>query len=240
MKILGVRVDNYNLDETLNLVKGYLTDNRQHLIATVNPEMVVLAQKDLTFREVLNATDLNLPDGFGVILASWFLGDKLKERITGVDFVWQICALAEKLDKSVYLLGGQVKVGEAAAAKISKNFPRLKIFSGGNDCQPTDPAIIQDLSAKKPHIILAAFGHGRQEKWLAENLPRLPFVDIGLGVGGAFDFIAGKIKRAPKFLRQLGLEWLWRLILQPWRWQRILTATGRFSWLVVKARFLNN
>jgi N-acetylglucosaminyldiphosphoundecaprenol N-acetyl-beta-D-mannosaminyltransferase len=199
-----------------------------------------LAQKDEEYKMGLNQADLAIPDGTGLILASWFLGNKLKQRITGVDFVWQLCGLAEKLDKSIYFLGGQNGAGQAAAEVLTKKFPRLKTFYGGDNLSPADFKIITDIKEKNPQILLVAFGHGQQEKWIINNLKQLSSVDVAMGVGGTFDFIGGKVKRAPLFLRRIGLEWLWRLILQPWRWQRILTATVKFSWLVVKEKTTNN
>jgi len=240
MQILGVRLDNVKVNEALERVRGFLFDNQQHLVASVNPEMLVLAQKDLEFRQVLNKSDLNIADGTGVVFASYFLGAPLPQRIPGVDFVWQLCELAEKEDKKIFLLGGGNGVAAVAVSEITKRFPNLKIASGGDNLKFDDPTLIILVNNFAPQILLVAFGHGRQEKWLAKNLAQLPSVDVGMGVGGTFDFMAGRVRRAPKFFRVLGLEWSWRLITQPWRLKRIFTATAHFCYLVVKSRIKNN
>lgn len=239
MQILGVRLDAVKVNEALERVRGFLFDNRQHLIASINPEMLVLANRDTEFKEILNKSDLNFADGTGVVFASYFLGVGLPQRIPGVDFVWRLCELAEKEDKKIFLLGGQNGVVAAAVGEIKKRFPNLKIFCGGDNLKSDDPTIITLVNNFAPQILLVAFGHGRQEKWLAKNLAQLPSVDVGMGVGGTFDFIAGRVRRSPKFFRALGLEWLWRLIKQPWRFKRIFTATAYFCYSVIKSRIKN-
>ena len=236
MNILDVKINSLTWPKALEQTKLFLNDNQQHIIATINPEMVVSAQKDPEFKEVLNQADLSLPDGFGVILASWFLGNKLKSRITGVDFSWKLAELAENSGYSICLVGGEKNSGPKAVKVLKKKFPRLTVFTSGNNLKLNDPIIIKEINEFKPNILLVAFGFGRQEKWIANNLDKLPSADIAIGVGGTFDFISGRVRRAPKLMRRLGLEWLWRLVYQPWRWKRILTATCKFSYLVVKWR----
>lgn len=234
INILNVKISNLTWQQVLERVKGFFNDNQQHLVTTPNPEMIVLAQTDEEFKKVLNQADLAIPDGIGLIFASWFLGNKLQQRITGVDFVWKIAELAEQANKSIYLLGGLEGVNQSVAVAIAEKFPKLKIYVGGDNARPADSELIKKINEIKPNILLVAFGFGRQEKWIAKNLAKTPSVDLAVGIGGALDFISGRVKRAPKIMRQLGLEWLWRFARQPWRWRRILTATCKFSWLVLK------
>ncbi|MBI5621667.1 WecB/TagA/CpsF family glycosyltransferase [Candidatus Falkowbacteria bacterium] len=237
--ILGLHINQISWPETFDVVKNFLTDGRQHTLVTLNPEMVVLARHDPEYKTILNQADITIPDGIGLIFASWFLGKgKLRQRLPGVDLSWKIAELAAASGQTLYLLGGQNGVGQRAAAEMQRHFPRLMVYSGGDNLHSDDPQIITDIQNKQPTILLVAFGQRAQEFWIAKNISRLPSVRIALGVGGTFDFISGQVKRAPRAFRSLGLEWFWRLLMQPWRIGRIINATCRFSYLVVQSRLL--
>jgi len=236
VNILGVQIDNLNKAGVLGKVEEFLSDGRQHYIVTPNPEIVVAAEKDKEFLEILNKADLAVPDGFGLILASRYLRRPLSERITGVDLMLEICKMAEQKNYSVFLVSakeGLAKPEEVAEA-LAKKIPRLKISGDILARKETEENLIQKINLEKPKILFVALGAGRQEKLIVKNLDKMPSVKIAMGVGGAFDFIAGKIKRAPSWMRKIGFEWLWRLFMQPWRLKRILTATIKFSWKVIK------
>jgi len=237
--ILGVKIDKKNFNKILAEVRGFLADNRQHYIVTPNPEFVVAAQKDDEFKWILNAADIAIPDGVGLLFASWFFGRPIWRRITGVDFTWHLCQLAEETDQKIYLLGGLSGVAEKTKAKILKQFPKLKIVGadwGGEFRQLAEntPRIIDDINQKQPDILLVAFGPVIQEKWIAKNLAKMPSVNVAMGVGGTFDYIAGAEKYAPRIIRRLGLEWLYRLFTQPRRARRIFNAFVVFVYLVIK------
>lgn len=241
INILGVQIDNFTKTDVLEKVEHFLLDGRQHYIVTPNPEMVVAARKDKEFLEILNKADLAVPDGFGIILASHFLRRPFLERIRGVDLMLDICRLAEQKSCSVYLLGGEEGIARAAAEELQKRFLHLKIAgaeSGGkmeiSDLRFKILDLIKKIDNAKPDILFVALGAGKQEKFIADNLDKMPSIKIAMGVGGAFDFISGKIKRAPGWMRKIGLEWLWRFFLEPWRWKRILNATMKFSWEIIK------
>jgi N-acetylglucosaminyldiphosphoundecaprenol N-acetyl-beta-D-mannosaminyltransferase len=223
MNILGVRVDEYTKEEALLKVLAFLRDGKQHTIFTPNPEMLVDAQNDEQFRNILNSGSLNICDGVGIELVS---GGKLK-RISGVDFMQDICRLAAKEEKRVYVLGSlDDTVLQKTKTFLEKQFPGLQIC--GMD--PGD-GTVEHIRAAVPDILFVAFGHPKQEKWIHENLAKLPSVKISMGVGGACDMLAGKTPRAPRFLRAIGLEWLWRLLIEPRRIRRIWKATGAFLFL---------
>ncbi len=247
MNILGVRVDNLNTQEILKKISDFLDSNNSHKIFTPNPEMLVDAQKDKYFREVLNSGDLNVCDGFGLSLVS-----RIK-RFPGVDLMLVICQIAESKNKSIYLLGsGNQEVVDDTKKFLQKKFPELKIVGScpGNEIntglennrkllvydKEKNDDLIHDIIMSAPDILFVAFGHSKQEKWIDENLRDLPSVKIAMGVGGSFDFISGKIKRAPKFLRYIGLEWLYRLVKEPWRIKRICKATVKFPILFIKSK----
>jgi len=238
MQILGVRIDEFTRQQTLQRVSEFLNSTKSHTIFTPNPEMLVDAQKDEYFKRVLNESDLNVCDGFGLSLVSGV------ERYPGVDLMQDICALAEKEGKSIYLLGsGSDEIVKKTATKLNKKYSNLKIV--GHNKGPKielrvtsyellvtneekNDEILHDIIMTAPDILFVAFGHGKQEKWINENLPHLPSVRVAMGVGGAFDFISGHIKRAPRLIRKIGLEWLYRLIQEPRRIGRIFKATVLF------------
>ncbi|MBI4992867.1 MAG: WecB/TagA/CpsF family glycosyltransferase [Candidatus Magasanikbacteria bacterium] len=255
MDILGVRVDEVDGTRALEKVASFLDSQKQNKIFTPNPEMLVDARNDEYFREVLNSGDLNICDGFGLWLAAKLslrgsrdpspplgTGSAIQSpavRISGVDFMLDICGLAKEKDKGVSLLGsGDESVIKNAAEALKRKFSGLKIcgFNNGIKIEKLvnhkieydktgNEDLLYDIIMQAPDILFVGFGHGKQEKWIYENLAQLPSVKVAIGVGGAFDFLAGKSKRAPKFMRWLGLEWLWRLSLEPWRIKRIFKAT---------------
>jgi len=269
--VLGVRIDTFTKAETLKKVSGFFVAE-QHMIFTPNPEMLVKAEGDSYFKEVLNKGDLNLCDGVGLWAAMKvhsleFLVHSKIERIPGTDFMLDICRLAAENGKSIYLLGsGNERVVQKTAERLREKFPGLKIAGGDKGPEiheniqyltpQQDPArdgaisSIQDsklqinnqdneltlskINATKPDILFVAFGMGKQEKWIVENLGKLPSVKIAMGVGGAFDYISGKVKRAPLLMRRLGLEWVYRLSKQPQRAGRIFNATLKFCWLMIR------
>ncbi len=254
--VMGVKIDSLSIAEAVAKTREFLYNGKLNLIFTPNPEMLVDAQNDEYFKRVLNSGDLNLSDGFGVSLVS---GGKIK-RVTGVDFVYKLCELAEKENKSVFLLGsGSREVLKKASENLKVKYPNLRIagFHQGPkidflrveddvkivpEHEQNDQAI-HEIIMTAPDILFVAFGHNKQEKWISENVKNLPGVKIVMGVGGAFDFIAGfdlaghRVRRAPCFLRKIGLEWLYRLISQPWRFGRILKATVVFVSIVIANKF---
>lgn len=236
ISFLGIKIHKIDHEQAKAVANQFLHSSAQHTIFTPNPEMLVKAQKDEYFKKVLNTGDLNLCDGMGVQI---FTGIK---RVPGVDFMIDLCALADKVDKGIYLLGsGDEIVIKNTFEALHKKFPNLKI-SGYNKgpvlnedaLQQFDTYIIDEINKTGAEILFVAFGMGKQEKWIYENLTKMPNIKVSMGVGGAFDFISGHIKRAPLFLRKLGLEWVYRLWQQPARIGRIFNATAVFTWFVIQ------
>lgn len=248
-EILGVKIDSLTIDEALNKARSFLFSNKQNFVFTPNPEMLVDAQNDSYFKKVLNLGDLNLSDGFGVSLVSF---GKIK-RVTGVDFVLKLCELAQQENKSVYLLGsGSKLVLQKTVDNLKKQFPHLRLagfnpgpkidFIRAEDenkivCEPqNNDDALHDIIMTAPDILLVAFGHNKQEKWIYENISNLPTVKLAMGVGGSFDYISATVRRAPCFLRKIGLEWVYRLWRQPWRFGRIFKATIVFISLIISRK----
>ncbi|MBI5732268.1 MAG: WecB/TagA/CpsF family glycosyltransferase [Candidatus Magasanikbacteria bacterium] len=258
LEFLGLPVDNLPRQEILAKISGFFNSSEHHFITTPNPEMVVEGERDWFFKEAMRQADLAPPDGAGLVWAGRYLFNQKIARFPGVELMEEICCLAAQENKSVYLLGGGEGVAEKTALGLKKKFRDLKIAgaekgieikiqTAADQCpleenkkysyglifdKNENKRLVEKINRAGPDVLFAAFGHGKQEKWLAEFLPQLPSVRIAMGVGGAFDYLSGKIRRAPKILRKLGLEWLWRLLRQPWRIKRICRAIAIFAFLI--------
>ena len=234
--ILSVRVDDATYDDLLAAVDAYVASGQPHQIVTLNPEMLVAAHGDPAFRQMLNAADLNVADGVGLMWATRLLGRPLRERVTGSDGIYRLAAHCAQRGYRPFLLGAAPGVAEIVAERLAASNPGLEVagtFAGSP--RPEDWVdIIQQVRAAAPDLLLVAYGVPAEEKWIARNRERLG-VPVQIGVGGAFDFVAGVTRRAPAWMRRVGLEWLHRLAREPWRWRRQL-ALPRFVGLVLGQR----
>lgn len=241
IKILGVKISSLTKEFALDRVGSLLRQEKQFFIVTPNPEFLVRAQSDVEFRDILNRADLALPDGVGLRCAAKILSssDVLSQTIAGSDFLVDLCRLAAGNGLAVFFLGGRDGVGAKSAQILKRKFPSLKVIgtyegqSSPDRDEETRSGIRSFLRgvSNRIDLLFVAYGAPAQEKWIARNLAKLP-VKGAIGVGGAFDFIAGKRKRAPQLWRRLGFEWLWRLLLEPARLPRVFNAVIRFPFLV--------
>lgn len=238
--ILGTRIDALTLEQVLQHIHGYIHSDAPHYLVTPNPEILVAASRDAELRAILNHADLSVADGVGVMLAARWLGTRLPQRLPGADLVYHLAELAAAEGWSVYLLGGQGSTPAQAAQRLRQTFPSLRI-AGVSNAQIDDPrhapaGVIERIAASHADLLLVGLGGGKQERFMYYHLDQLPRVRLAVGVGGSLDFFAGRIPRAPRWLRAIGAEWLYRLIRQPSRWRRIATAVIQFPWLVLKYR----
>lgn len=220
MKILGVKVSTLNFRETLELIRKWLNERGDiRFVVTPNPEFLVKASKDMEFKKILNSADLSIPDGSKLI---WASKDVIKERVAGVDLMTDLCRVCEEKALTVGLIGGAEKIADRTAECLRKKFPKLKI---------------KIWETTGVDVLFVALGMGKQEKWIWENREKLrkEGVRLAMGVGGAFDYISGAVPRAPKFIRDRGLEWLFRLVRQPWRLKRQLRLL-EFVYLILRQR----
>ncbi|MFA6039826.1 MAG: WecB/TagA/CpsF family glycosyltransferase [Candidatus Peribacteraceae bacterium] len=233
--LLGVPIDAITMDRAVGKILAFLESQRQHHVATPNAEMLVEAAKNGTFRQILQRTSLNLPDGTGLLWMARMTRQVLPSRVTGVDTMQELCA-ALTAEYPVFLLGARPGVAEKAAAKLKERNPRLKIAGtfAGSPREEEAREIVARINAVNPSLLFVAYGSPAQELWIARHLNAMTGVRVAMGVGGSFDFIAGEQKRAPRFLRKLGLEWVWRLIREPRRIGRIWNAVVVFPSLVVR------
>lgn len=232
MDILGVRIDNLSQQEILEKIESFLGDGKFHQITTINPEFILEAQKDEEFKNILNNADLNVADGVGIWFAFLRFGKLLKVRIAGADLMQEILKMANEKKLSVFLAVNKngLRSYEEIKNVLSKKYPNV-IFGGANlnpQCHsgldPESKEILNRVQDDKKNIdiLFVNFGAPYQEKFI--NSLKDAKIRIAMGVGGSFDYVTGKTKRAPKIMRIFGLEWLWRLILQPKRIKRIINA----------------
>lgn len=233
MKILGVRIDNLSREEILEKIEFFFDEAKFHQIATVNPEFVLRAQRDLEFKNILNRTDLNVADGVGLCYAFIRFGQKLKQRLAGVDLMQEVLKLANEKKLTVFLAihrNGLSSFREIKAA-LNEKYPNVQI--AGQDVDPRKSK--QLLNVIDSSVVFCNFGFPAQEKFLnllknkgfsgLQSTPYQGKIRLAMGVGGSFDFVTGKIKRAPKWMQRAGLEWLWRFVQEPrYRFRRIINA----------------
>ena len=244
--ILGVAVDCVDFAGLLDQMAAWVVERRKapqagpcRQVCTVNPEFIVDGRCDEAFAAVLGRADLRVPDGVGVLWAASLLGAPLHERVTGSDGIYRIAERAAQRGWRVFFLGAAPGVAAATAQALRELYPGL-IVAGAYDGSPSEagwPSIAGWLQSTQPDILFVAYGHPKQDFWIDSHRHELP-VAVALGVGGAFDFVAGVTVRAPVWMRRLGLEWLHRLIRQPWRWRRMVKLPI-FALLVLRQKYLN-
>ena len=222
--ILGIPVHPVTMSETLRLARSFMDEPRLHQIATVNPEFVMAAQRDREFREVLQAADLCLPDGVGLLYAARRYGRRLPERVPGSELVYHLAQMAAEEGWRLFLLGAAPGVAAQAAATLQDRYPGLQIAGthGGSPALSENQSIVQRINESGANLLYVAYGAPAQDKWIARNRQALAAARLAMGVGGALDFITGRAVRAPQWVQRLGLEWLHRLWNEPWRWRRML------------------
>lgn len=225
MKILGIPIETLSRKEVLACVETFLSEPSFHQIATVNPEFLLLAEKNEEFKKTLLEADMRVVDGFGIVLAGWLRSEHIT-RFPGADLMEEILRIANRKKLSVYLAvraDGLSKYEEVKRV-ICKKYPNIEVTG-------TDVAVSSyhlSYITYPTSLILCNFGAPAQELFLADLKNHPENIRLAMGVGGSFDYLTGKQKRAPKLLRFIGLEWLWRLIIQPKRFKRIWNATVVF------------
>lgn len=204
-------------------------------IVTANPEILLFAKKNPTYKETLKHASIRVADGFGLVLMSKLIGGHL-QRVIGVDLAEDLVKWASENQKSVCFIGGGSKhSAQPALDAMKKRFPSLQGFAedGGTvDADgmgdDTNEEARMRITMQKPNVVLVGFGHPKQERWIEKNLLDVPGIDVIIGVGGTFDYWSGLTLRAPKWIRTIGFEWLFRLIIEPKRIGRILRAVFVF------------
>ena len=220
-RILGVRVDCLDMQATLDRVEGLVGAGGGHLVATVNPEFIMRARRDPEFARVLESADLCLADGTGVVWAARRQGCSMGGPVTGTDLIPPLAALCAGRGFRLFLLGAETGVAAELAARLRSTHPQLEVVAHPGSPDPSsDEETLRLIREHGTQVLLVAFGAPKQELWIDRVKDRLGAV-VGMGVGGAFDYLTGRVPRAPMWMRDAGLEWLHRLINQPWRIRRM-------------------
>ncbi|MDP2690962.1 MAG: WecB/TagA/CpsF family glycosyltransferase [bacterium] len=242
-------------EQVLDHLDRALNNGQQLFCVTPNPEICLIAMRDPEFAELLNTAQLSLPDGFGVLWAGRYLAGKpsllrwmgtllspgktvrvspFPERVTGTDIMQAFFKRFPK--RKVFLLGASEKVSQKLADQLRESGVNIVGHLSGDDSAAKEPGIRKMIQNSGAEVLFVAFGAPRQERWIARNLPHLKSVQVAMGIGGAFDFLAGERKRAPLWMRRSGLEWLFRLVIEPRRIKRIFNATVVFPWKILISR----
>ncbi|MGD9569522.1 MAG: WecB/TagA/CpsF family glycosyltransferase [Sedimentibacter sp.] len=229
LNIMGVRIDNKTMNETMDIVKKKLDNKEQYIIYTPNTEIVMMCQKDEEFLELMNKSDINIPDGIGLIYASKIKNHPLKEKVAGYDLSVNLLRLANEQGLKLFVVGGKPGVAEAAMKKVHDEYPGINIvgtqhgyFKGthlGKNGHEEELKVIEDINKAEPHILFVGFGAKKQEQWIEYNRDKIN-ARIIIGNGGTLDGLAGNVKRAPEIFIKLGLEWFYRLMKEPKRIKR--------------------
>lgn len=253
--LFGIRIDQKSKEQVLQIIKSSVKSRKKLYVVTLNTELLIASKSDNKINNLVNQANLIIPESSGLYLADHYLGSNLSLkfakllfsgwltllgkrrtlpiRFSGVDLAYAVADLASKFNFKLLLLGGQEGTANRASIELKKLFPNLNVVGlSGGKVGEDNRQILAAVKQVQSDIMLVGFGQPKQEKWIFENLPLIPAV-VAIGVGGTLDYMAGSVVRAPKFLQKIGLEWLFRLILQPWRVKRQL-ALLKFISLLLK------
>lgn len=233
VSIFGVPFSKMDMDETVEYLTSSIEEGRQQHVITANPIMVMSAVENPAFSRTMARADLIVPDGSGIVWAANYCGSPVKERVTGFDLMHRLLEQGEKRRWKAYLLGTSQEIIEAAAEKLQLQYPQVKIvgYRNGFFGPDEDEAIVEEIRSLSPHLLFVARGM-EKEDWNAHYKERLG-VSFIMGVGGSFDIVSGKLKRAPVLFQKLRLEWLYRLLQEPSRYKRML-ALPKFVVKVIR------
>ena len=215
-EVLGVAFDNVTMEQAAELGGAMLEENKFHYVVTPNPEFVLAAEKDEEFRKVLNAADLVIPDGIGVVYSAKILGTPLAERVPGIEFAGKMLEKLNELGGRLFLLGAKPGVAEKAGANIVQQYPNIVLCGTQDGYFKDEEDVILKVAAARPDLLFVCLGAPKQEKWMA-RWGQHTGARLAIGLGGALDVYAGNVERAPEAWQKAGLEWAYRLKKEPQR-----------------------
>lgn len=224
-KYLGVDVCCLDMNDVINEVDNIIKEKVPSFVVAINPEKIIKADKDSGLKELLNSATIQIPDGVGVLLASKLKGGHIRSRVTGIDLMQNICKLASEKNYKVFLLGAKPGVAEKAAGILMERYKGLNITGIQDGYFKDDREVIDKIREASPDIVFVAMGSPKQEYWIKKNMEEIG-ASLYMGVGGSYDVICGNIDRAPEWMCKAGLEWLFRLIKEPWRYKRMVVLPG--------------
>lgn len=222
LRLLGSRVDGAGFAQALSRIAAFAQTTTPHQIVTANTLMLLAAERDDELRELIESAALVIPESWGLYWASRHLRRPLPRFTPGIDLMTALCAQARDTGRSVFLLGAEPGAAERSAERLVALFPGLRIagcrhgyFSRGEEAQ-----VLSEIRSARPTYLFVGMSVPAQEKWIARRLAELQ-TPVVMGVGGSFDVLSGRLRRAPRWMRRLGIEWMFRLAQEPWRWRRI-------------------
>ncbi len=242
IRIFGVGIDNLSLNALLEKIKSSNNSGKKCVLSYVNIHGLNLSYSIPWFRDFFNRSEIAFCDGFGVVLGARLTGQKLDHRFTPPDWIGQLCEMSKRDGFSLYLIGSRQGVVQKAAMKLQEQHPGCRIVGTHHGYfdktagSVENEQVLAEINRLKPNILIVGFGMPLQEKWIQENFERLD-VNVFLPVGAALDYIAGEVRRAPRWMTDHGLEWLGRLIIEPRRlWKRYLFGIPVFFWRILLQR----
>jgi len=215
-RILGVAVSDLSYKDLEETVALDIENNKKSFIVAINPEKVLKARKDKQLASLLDCADYPIADGIGVVIASRLKGGKIKSRVTGIECMDTLCALANQKSYKIFLYGAKREVLAKTKTALTQKYSNIQIVGAIDGYEHNNEKIVSAINKSEADILFVALGSPKQEIWITNNKENL-CPKIYMGVGGSFDVISGNIKRAPDFMLKLGLEWLYRLIREPKR-----------------------
>lgn len=223
VRIYGVPISKMSMDQTVAYLTNVIEQRQPHQVITANPIMVMAAQDDPAYLSMMQRAELIVPDGTGVVWAAKYVGEPVVERVPGYDLIHELMKVGESRSWKVYLLGASNEVIQAAAEKLRTAYPSVKLVGirDGYFKDEQDAEVIQDIVDAAPDILLVGRSAANQEPWIGKYKKQIG-VPVMMGVGGSFDVLSGKLKRAPVLFQKLRLEWFYRLMQEPWRYKRML------------------
>lgn len=243
VRILGVPVDPLTVEELHARIAGFVEGREHALVLHANAHGLNLCYRDGRLRRILDRAEIVFCDGAGVMLAARILGRRIPERITYADWTWRLAEFAEERGFSLFFLGAHPGVAEQAAGRLRERFPNLRIagvqhgYFDRSTGSPENEAVVKEINAARPDLLLVGFGMPIQEYWLDENWERIG-ASVALTGGAVFDYVSGELKRGPRLLVDNGLESVARLIVEPRRlWRRYVVGNPLFLLRVLKQRF---
>lgn len=231
VNILGAMVDKITMEKASDIAMSFFESEGKKVIYTPNSEIILYASRNEEFMPRLNSADLIIPDGIGVVYGAKILRNPIPERVAGFDLLKSIFPRMAKFGYTVYLLGAKPGVSEKAGENLEKDYPGLVVAGTHDGYFKEDDEVIRDINDKKPDLLLVCLGFPKQENWIYENRDKLN-VKAMIGAGGCLDVFSGMTERAPDFYCNHGIEWLYRLKKEPWRFMR-MTALPVFALKVI-------
>jgi N-acetylglucosaminyldiphosphoundecaprenol N-acetyl-beta-D-mannosaminyltransferase len=240
IQLLGVNIHPVTWHELISYVDARIVNGQKCDIAYVNAHCMNVALKDQEYKDILNGTQIVYCDGFGILMGAKIFGHKFPQRMTGADWMNDLISYCEKASYSLYFLGGEEGVAETAAHRLKTLFPKTCITGThhGYFDKGDSRRVLEDINRRNPDILLIGLGSPLQEKWLSRHRDLID-APVCWVVGAAFDFVSGKVRRGPKWMTANGMEWLFRLFIEPGRlWYRYLIGNPLFIYHVVMGRLL--